>query len=53
MNAVLFAVGILLLLAVFIDWYFDPKARQAAEATRREMADDATDRDDKTSREWW
>jgi hypothetical protein len=42
---------VLLLAAVFAGWYYDPKARKAAEKTMNEML--SSEPDDRASREWW
>ncbi len=51
MTIILLAVLFLLLAAVFVRWYFDPKAIKAAEETMNEML--SSEPDERVEREWW
>jgi heme/copper-type cytochrome/quinol oxidase subunit 2 len=51
MTAILIIVLLVILAALFSGWYYDPKARKAAEKTMNEML--SSEPDDRASREWW
>jgi hypothetical protein len=51
MTIILIVVLLVILAALFSGWYYDPKARKAAEKTMNEML--SSEPDDRASREWW
>jgi hypothetical protein len=52
MTTILIIALLVILAALFSGWYYDPKARKAAEKTMNEMLS-GNEPDDRASREWW
>jgi hypothetical protein len=51
MTIILIIVLLVILAALFSGWYYDPKARKAAEKIMNEML--SSEPDERASREWW